>query len=81
MCTESEVNCNLDLISNSILGHRWNCSQVWNKDSFGHVVIVGKFKKYVFLQQKKLLYYIQALTSIINYHCVYTISLKIRSIV
>lgn len=24
-------------------GHRWNCTQVWNKDVFGHVVIVGKF--------------------------------------
>ncbi|XP_037034558.1 protein Wnt-2 isoform X2 [Bradysia coprophila] len=22
-------------------GHRWNCTQVWRKDIFGHVVIVG----------------------------------------
>lgn len=24
------------------LGHRWNCTQVWRKDIFGHVVIVGE---------------------------------------
>lgn len=23
-------------------GHRWNCSQVWKKDVFSHVVIVGE---------------------------------------
>lgn len=25
-----------------LTGHRWNCTEVWNKDVFGHVVIVGK---------------------------------------
>lgn len=24
-------------------GHRWNCSQVWKNDVFGHVVIVGEY--------------------------------------
>lgn len=24
-------------------GHRWNCTQVWKKDVFGHVVIVGEY--------------------------------------
>lgn len=23
-------------------GHRWNCSEVWKKDIFGHVISVGK---------------------------------------
>lgn len=26
-----------------LLGHRWNCTQVWKKDVFGHVIVVGEF--------------------------------------
>lgn len=25
-------------------GHRWNCTKVWKKDVFGHVMFVGKIK-------------------------------------
>lgn len=41
----SSLKCNLwKLIYFFFLtGHRWNCTQVWKKDVFGHVVIVGEY--------------------------------------
>lgn len=32
----------LFILSFSTPGHRWNCSQVWKKDSLGHIMIVGE---------------------------------------
>jgi hypothetical protein len=31
-----------------LLGHRWNCSEVWKKDVFGHVITVGELKQLIF---------------------------------
>lgn len=33
----------LFIIALRIAGHRWNCTQVWKKDVFSHIVIVGKW--------------------------------------
>lgn len=34
------LQLHIDLFSSA--GHRWNCSRVWRKDSFGHIMVVGK---------------------------------------
>lgn len=28
-------------------GHRWNCTQVWKRDIFAHVMFVGKFEDFI----------------------------------